>query len=531
MADSNYLTPGVYVEQINGFPNPVVPVATAVPAFIGYTPQAQYEGKSYLNKPTKITSFAEFRSIFMLPDPPPPADAVQQYSPQYYLMEQTDKPTSGEFIVIDRKYYSLLPDPNTLYFLYNSVRLFYQNGGGDAYIVSVGYYGEPSGKPLKAPGEPRINPNVKLAELQAGLALLQNEQEPTLYICPEATLLSVADSSTLMQSMLLQAETMQTCLCLFDVIGGHDPDPLNYTQDIASFRENVGSNGLMFGACYYPFVNTTVMQNNDVDFTNLFGGDTSPLERLLNPASKPNPSAQQILDTIQSQASDTAGNPLSNSQLNSALINASDTYKQIMAMLLEDANCLPPSSGMAGVYACNDNERGVWNAPANTSIVGVVDLPIKLDDAQQGNLNADAVSGKSINAIRFFNGRGILVWGARTLDGNSQDWRYVPVRRTMTFIEQSVKLATRAYVFEPNEANTWAAVKSMISSFLTDLWKQGALQGTKPADAFSVDVGLGSTMTADDLLNGFMNVSVRVAVVHPAEFIVITFQQQMSKSG
>ena len=250
MADSNYLTPGVYVEQINGFPNPVVPVATAVPAFIGYTPQAQYEGKSYLNKPTKITSFAEFRSIFMLPDPPPPADAVQQYSPQYYLMEQTDKPTSGEFIVIDGKYYSLLPDPNTLYFLYNSVRLFYQNGGGDAYIVSVGYYGEPSGKPLKAPGEPRINPNVKLAELQAGLALLQNEQEPTLYICPEATLLSVADSSTLMQSMLLQAETMQTCLCLFDVIGGHDPDPINYTQDIASFRENVGSNGLMFGACY-----------------------------------------------------------------------------------------------------------------------------------------------------------------------------------------------------------------------------------------------------------------------------------------
>ena len=140
-------------------------------------------------------------------------------------------------------------------------------------------------------------------------------------------------------------------------------------------------------------------------------------------------------------------------------------------------------------------------------------------------------AGKSINAIRFFNGQGILVWGARTLDGNSQDWRYISVRRTITFIEQSVKLATRAYVFEPNNPNTWATVKSMISNFLTTFWKQGGLQGATPADAFAVEVGLGSTMTAEDLLKGVMNVSVKVAVVHPAEFIIISFQQQMAESG
>jgi hypothetical protein len=100
----------------------------------------------------------------------------------------------------------------------------------------------------------------------------------------------------------------------------------------------------------------------------------------------------------------------------------------------------------------------------------------------------------------------------------------------MTFIEQSVKLAARAYVFEPNDANTWSAVKSMICSFLTRVWKEGGLQGASAADAFQVDVGLGSTMTADDLLNGFMRVSIMVAVVHPAEFIVITFEQQ-AQSG
>ena len=107
----------------------------------------------------------------------------------------------------------------------------------------------------------------------------------------------------------------------------------------------------------------------------------------------------------------------------------------------------------------------------------------------------------------------------------------MPVRRTMTYLEQSVKLAARAFVFEPNDANTWSAVKSMISSFLTTIFKEGGLKGATAADAFSVDIGLGTTMTAEDLLNGFMNVTVKVAVVEPGEFIVITFQQQMAKSG
>lgn len=153
-----------------------------------------------------------------------------------------------------------------------------------------------------------------------------------------------------------------------------------------------------------------------------------------------------------------------------------------------------------------------------------------LNDDQQANLNIDAATGKSINVIRAFAGQGVLVWGARTLDGNSQDWRYINIRRIMIVIEQSVKLAARAYVFEPNEANTWASVKSMISNFLNDLWKRGALAGAKPEDAYSVSVGPGSTMTADDILNGMMNITLLVAISHPAEFIVITFQQQMQQS-
>jgi hypothetical protein len=526
MLESNIKTPGVYINELNAFPNSVVAVATAIPAFIGYTPQASYEGKSYANIPQKISSFAEFQAIYCLPDPAPPAPPTKQYTPQYYLVAQKAKPADSDYMIINGVYYSILPDPNTIYYLYNSVQLFYQNGGADAYIVSVGKYGPASGS-TSAPGAQIINPNVHLADLTAGLYLLLNEEEPTMYICPEATLLPVADNATLMQEMLLQCTQTQSTICVFDVIGGRNPDPIMYTNDITTFRNNTGVQGLSYGTAYYPFIGTTTMQNSDIDYTNLFGGDIKQLAPIINPASSPDP----VLTTILANIETPSGPPLTVTQYNNSLLNASKLYASIIKHVLYDANILPPSGAMAGVMTTIDNQEGVWQAPANTSIVGAVSLPIRLSETQQANLNVDAVSGKSINAIRFFNGIGILIWGARTLDGNSQDWRYLPVRRTLIMLEQSCKLAAHPYVFQPNDKNTWEAVKAMIGSFLTTIWKEGGLQGASAADAFSVDCGLGTTMTSDDLLNGFMKVMVKVAVVHPAEFIIITFQQQMATSS
>lgn len=522
---STIKSPGVYINEINGFGNSVVPVATAVPAFIGYTPQAMYEGKSYTNVPTKITSFSDFKAIFCIPSQPAPADPAKQYSPQYYLIEQKSLPEKGDYIMVGNSYYSIVPDPNTIYYLYNSIKLFYENGGGDAYIVSVGSYGEASGKPM-TPGDQIVNPNVQLNDLAAGLGLLKNEEDPTMYICPEATLLSVANNATLMQEMLLQCTEMQTAVSIFDIIGGRNPDPIMYTADIELFRNNTGAQGLDYGTAYYPFVGTSIMQSNDIDYTNFFGGDIKQLDALLNPPSTPNTTAETIITNIENDPT-----ALTVSQYNNSLITASKTYGTIVKHVLADANILPPSSGMAGVITTIDNQVGVWQSPANTSMVGAVSLPIKLSESQQGDLNVDAISGKSINAIRFFKGLGILIWGARTLDGNSQDWRYLSVRRTMIFLEQSCKLAAQAYVFEPNAKNTWEGVKAMISSFLTGIWKQGGLQGASAADAFSVECGLGSTMTSEDILNGFMNVTIKVAVVRPAEFIVLTFQQEMATSS
>jgi len=130
----------------------------------------------------------------------------------------------------------------------------------------------------------------------------------------------------------------------------------------------------------------------------------------------------------------------------------------------------------------------------------------------------------------MFAGLGAVVWGARTLDGNSSDWRYIHVRRTGIMIEESIKLATGAYVFEPNTAPTWSMIEGMISSFLGSLWRVGALAGADPAQAFSVAVGLGKTMTPQDILEGTLRVSVQVAISRPAEFIVITVSQKMRTS-
>ncbi len=519
-------TPGVYINEINAFPNSVVPAPTAIPAFIGYSPQALYEGKSYTNVAVLINSLSDFETFFCLPTPPPPATKPKQYSPQYYLTQQNAKPALGNYLQINGAYFSIVPDASTIYYLYNSVELFYQNGGGSAYIVSVGNYGTASGIPIN-PGDPLINPHVQLNDLMTGLQALLNLQDPTMYICPEATLLSAADNSTLMQAMLLQSSNMGTSVSIFDIINGNNPDPIVYKNDIANFRAATGTIGLSYGAAYYPFIGTNIMQSSDIDYTNLFGGDVTKLATIINPAANPNTTVAAILANIQNTSSG-----LTVSQNNNALLTASSAYNNIIKQVLSVANILPTSGAIAGVITTIDNNTGPWQGPANATIVGATEpLPINLSDEQQASLNVDAVSGKSINAIRTFPGRGILIWGARTLDGNSSDWKYLPVRRTMIFLEQSCKLAAQAYVFEPNNKNTWEAVKSMVGSFLHSVWAQGGLQGAKASDAYHVNCGLGSTMTSDDILNGYLKVTVLVAVVRPAEFIIFTFQQQQATSS
>ncbi|MFZ6774426.1 phage tail sheath family protein [Undibacterium sp. SXout7W] len=214
---------------------------------------------------------------------------------------------------------------------------------------------------------------------------------------------------------------------------------------------------------------------------------------------------------------------------NQTIYALSSTFQTVIADLGVSINLLPPSGGMAGVYARTDNTFGVYQSPANTTIINAVTPAVNITDAQQAGLNVP-LNGLAVNAIRTFPNYGLLVWGARTMAGNSDDWRYINVRRTMIMLEQSIKNAMQAYVFASNDSLTWVNVNTTITNFLTQQWASGALVGAKASDAFTVAVGLGTTMTSQDILAGIMNVKIGVAVVRPAEFIVLTFQQQMQKS-
>ncbi len=228
-----------------------------------------------------------------------------------------------------------------------------------------------------------------------------------------------------------------------------------------------------------------------------------------------------------------------------SITNAAANYKKSMQDLLyeghpiisnivrgikKELSKLPPGGAIAGIYARVDNARGVWKAPANESINSVSAPSDLITAEEQSALNVDPVAGKSINAIRAFTGKGTLVWGARTLMGNDNEWRYISVRRFFNMVEESCKKSTEPFVFEPNDANTWVKVQGMIENFLTVLWRQGALQGAKPEHAFYVAIGLGKTMTAFDILEGRMIVEIGMAVVRPAEFIMLQFSHKMAES-
>lgn len=244
------------------------------------------------------------------------------------------------------------------------------------------------------------------------------------------------------------------------------------------------------------------------------------------------PRLRSLFDTINSAwlGSVAGAAQESEKQKHEGLSEAFPLYKTILTGIRNTNTSVPPSGAVAGIYAYVDRTRGVWKAPANVSVTGIIGPTYTFTRSELDALNVDPTSGKSINAIRSFTGKGTLVFGARTLAGNDNEWRYVNVRRFFNFVEESTKKATEQFVFEPNDANTWVRVQAMIENFLTVLWRQGALQGIKPEHAFYVAVGLGKTMTPLDILEGRMIVEIGMAAVRPAEFIILRFSHKMAES-
>jgi phage tail sheath protein FI len=185
---------------------------------------------------------------------------------------------------------------------------------------------------------------------------------------------------------------------------------------------------------------------------------------------------------------------------------------------------IPPGGTVCGIYALTDNTRGVFKAPANEVVAGALDLEFDIDQGAQEILNP-----KGANAIRRFPGRGIRVWGARTLSSDPL-WKYVNVRRLFIFLEASIYNSTQWVVFEPNDQRLWARVKQTVTLFLRTQWREGALLGAKEEEAFTVAVGRGETMSEDDILNGRLIIEIGIAPVRPAEFVVFRVFQKTQES-
>ena len=183
----------------------------------------------------------------------------------------------------------------------------------------------------------------------------------------------------------------------------------------------------------------------------------------------------------------------------------------------------PPSGAMAGIYARTDNERGVHKAPANEIVRGCTGLSCNYNEGEQDILNP-----KGVNLVRAFTGRGIRVWGARTMSSNGL-WKYVNVRRLYIYIEESIKANTNWVVFEPNSEVLWGRVTRTIEMFLATCWRSGALAGSTPSEAYFVECGP-TTMTQDDIDNGRLICNIGIAAVKPAEFVIFRITQHTASS-
>lgn len=464
-------TPGVYIKEIGLLSSSVAPISTAIPAFIGYTEKGGGDGRPLDRQAVRISSLLEYERLYGKAD-------------NQWLTITVDDTITNNPIPVRVAVGTVNRSP---YLMYYQVLMYFLNGGGPCYIISVSGY-QPSGVRLNDLNEVG---NATAGHL-GGLAVARKVDEITLLVFPDAPALSDSEYYNLYQAALKQCSELQDRFTLIDV---KDPLSTASISSIEAFRGGIGNNYLNYGAAYYPYLNTTLSYQYD---------------------------------------SENWGSTLSfvgnNGAINAGLLRTNTQFVASLERLIAGFPVtLPPSGAIAGIYAQVDRTRGVFKAPANVSLNSVISPVRKITDEEQQELNVHP-SGKSINAIRAFAGKGVLVWGARTLEGNSNEWRYISVRRFFLFVEESLRKAIEPFVFEGNNENTWIRIRGLIENFLTGQWRAGALFGSTPGQAFSVNIGLGSTMSAQDILEGRLIVEIGMAAVRPAEFIILRFTHKVQNA-
>lgn len=402
---AKFSPPGVYTEETPHFVPSITECPSAIPAFLGFTEIISKSGKSLINNPFKINSLKEFEK---------------------YFGGASKKRIKS----------------NIVFYLYHSVKLYFQNGGTSCFIVSLGDYNT----------EP--NKTVFLSAIDR----LDNLDASILLLFPDSVLLNDTDLGEVHEYALNNCSEHSNRFCLLD-FKTHEEDS-KYWECVKNFRQNLGTANLKYGAAYTPWLRVQ----------------------------SANPNYRYRKETIK----------------------------------------IPPSGGVAGIICQTDYDRGVWKAPANLMLNSVWALSRQISASEQDLLNVDVVSGKSINAIREFPDKGILIWGARTLAGNDNEWRYINVVRFCLFVENNIKSSIQWIYSEPNEINLWMKLRMVIENYLYLCWRNGALTGIKPEQAFYVRCGLGHTMSQNDIDAGNLIIEIGISILRPSEFLILRMQYDMS---
>jgi phage tail sheath protein FI len=468
----DYNIPAVYNEEIPQLPPSIVSVETAIPAFIGYTEKALWKDKDDLkNVPWRITSLLEYEKYFGYPDPEIESLSVV-FEANGVVNARVDETKRSKFL------------------MHYSMQLYFANGGGACWITSVGNY---------LSREERVDAQ----DLKDGLNEVGKINEVTLLVFPDSINLRTKE-----EYYDLHAQAIQQCVFLqdrFTVMDVYHTADNLWTSDISDLRTVLAltTDELKYAAVYFPKLYT------GIDYYYKLSEDrTRDNDMLINIVGIPD--VAKLSDLIKRE--------------NAQYVQAKNAVANLQMLL-------PASTAIVGIYAQIDSTRGVWKAPANINITYVTRTEFPVTKNQQADLNVDAVAGKSVNVIRSFTGRGpAVIWGARTLAGNDHQWRYVPVRRFINMVSESVKSATKQFVFEPNDGSTWIKLKLMAENYLSEQWRAGALMGATTRAAFFVRIGLGETMTELDLQEGRMILEIGLAVLRPAEFIILRFSHKMLNS-
>jgi len=503
----NYLSPGVYVEEVSSGSKPIEGVGTAVAAFVGFAESGP------VNEPTLVTNWTQFTQNF------------------------------GEFVEGS--------------YLAHAVYGYFLNGGGSAYVVRIGAENGSGAKVAKAElpaaeaggkspfavkalekGAAGDDVTVEVADaseagddtfklvVRKGGRIAETFDNVTMKKGPNNVVTKVKAESQLIElEELVKSGAVVPKKGQVPLAGGGAP-----VQIRVNANDYVGSSADRTGFAGLEAIDEVTMlsvpdamaayQNGMLDDEGLKAVQLAMIahcelmgDRVAIIDAPPGLNAQQV----KTWRVDGAG-------YDSKYATLYWPWIKVMNPLAGRAEFMPPSGHVAGIWARNDDTRGVHKAPANEVVRGVISLETQITKGEHDQLNPVAV-----NCIRSFPGQGIRIWGARTLSSDPE-WRYLNVRRLFNFIEESILQGTNWVVFEPNDPKLWDSVKRTVTMFLRRVWRDGALFGRTPAEAFFVKCDEENN-PPENRDAGILTVEIGVSPVKPAEFVVFRISQFAGGAG